>query len=61
MTCDLAHGGELNFSKVVMIKEINHLTFGVAVLGKNVHQRKFSQHQLCLLSPANGHLQKNGM
>jgi len=24
-----------------MIKEINHLTFGVAVSGKNVHQRKF--------------------
>jgi len=44
--------------KIVMIKEINHLTFGVAVSGKNVNQRKFFQHQLCLFSPGDGHLQK---
>jgi len=24
--CSLEHGGEYNFSKIVMIKEINHLT-----------------------------------
>jgi len=24
-----------------MVKEINHLTFGMAVSGKNVNQRKF--------------------
>jgi len=34
-----------------MIKETNHLTFGVAVSSKNVNQRKFSQHQLRLFSP----------
>jgi len=39
--CDLAHGSEHNFSKIVMIKQINHLTFGIAVSGKNVNQRKF--------------------
>jgi len=33
-----------------MIKKINHLTFGVAVSGKNVNQRKFffNTNSLCL-------------
>jgi len=30
----------------------------VAVSRKNVKQRKFFQHQLCLFSPGDGHLQK---
>jgi len=38
--CGLAHGGDQNFSKIVMIKEINLMTFGMAVSGKNVNQRK---------------------
>jgi len=42
----LTHGGEQNFSKVVMIKEINHLAFGMAVSGKNVNQKLFSTSTL---------------
>jgi len=30
----------------------------VAVSGKNVNQRKYFQHQLCLFSSGDGHLQK---
>jgi len=33
----------------------------VAVSGKNVNQIKFLQHQLCLYSPGDSHLQKNGI
>jgi len=41
-----------------MTKQINHLTFGMTVSGKNVNQRKIFQHQLCLFSPGEGHLQE---
>jgi len=40
-----------------MTKEINHLTFGMAVSGKNTYERNFFQHQLCLFSPGDDHLQ----
>jgi len=41
-----------------MITEINHLTFGMAVSGKTVNQRKFFQYHLCLFSSGDGHLQQ---
>jgi len=44
-----------------MIKEINHLTFGMAVSGKNIKQIIFLQHQVCLFSQGDGQLQKNGI
>jgi len=46
----LAHGCKQDFSKIVMIKEINHLTFGMAVSGKYVDQRKifFNTNSACL-------------
>jgi len=40
---------------MVITKEINHLTFVMAVSGKKVNQRKFFQHQLCVFSPGDGH------
>ena len=39
--CGLARGDDQNFSKIVMTKEINHLTL-------NVNQRKYFQHSACL-------------
>jgi len=56
----LAHGGEQNFRKIVMIKKSTTWRC-VAVSGKNVNQRKFFQHQLCSFSPGDGHLQINGI
>jgi len=42
----------------VLTKEISRLTFGMAVSGENVNQKNIFQHQLCLFSPVDGHLQK---
>jgi len=40
--CGLAHGGEKNFSEIVMLKEINSWTLAMAGSGINVHLRQFS-------------------
>jgi len=44
----------------VITKGIHHMTFGLAVSGRIIMliKENFFQHQLCMFSPGDGHLQK---
>jgi len=41
------------------MEDINQLTFGMDVPGKNPNQRKFLKDQLCFFKPGDGHLLKS--